>query len=75
MTKLLEEVLRKVGELPEERQDDAAHMLLEMLESDASGYQLTDDQVREVNLARDEVKKGLFATDEEVEKVLGRPWA
>ena len=51
MTKLLEEVVRKVAELPDERQDDAAHVLLTMLENDAAGYRLTDAQLREVELA------------------------
>ena len=46
MTKLLEEVVRKVAELPDERQDDAAHVLLTMLENDAAGYRLTDAQLR-----------------------------
>ena len=37
MTKLLEEVVRKVGSFPDERQDDAAHVLLTMLVNDAAG--------------------------------------
>ena len=75
MTKLLEEVLRKVGELPEKRQDDAAQILLEMLESDATGYRLTDEQLHEVEQARIEADKGKFATEKEIQDVLGRPWA
>jgi hypothetical protein len=51
MTKLLTEVMRKVAELPEDRQEDAAHVLLAMLENDASPYRLTDDQLRFVERA------------------------
>jgi len=75
MTKLLTEVLRKVAELPEERQDDAAHVLLRMLESDASRYRLSDDQLREVGLAIAEVDRGEIASDAEVDEVLHRSWA
>jgi hypothetical protein len=74
MSKLLTEVLRKVAELPEERQDDAAHILLRLLENDASRYRLSDDQLREVELAIAETKDGHYATDDEVASVLHRPW-
>jgi hypothetical protein len=63
MTKLLAEVMRKVSELPEERQDDAAHMLLSMIENDTTRYHLTDEQVREVELAMSEVREGKIASD------------
>jgi hypothetical protein len=66
MTKLLTEVLRKVAELPEERQDDAAHVLLQMLHNDATGYWLTDDQLAEVELAKREVRDGKLASDKEM---------
>jgi len=74
MTKLLTEVLRRVAELPEERQDDAAHVLLRMLENDASRYRLSDDQLREVGFAIAEVDRGEIASDAEVGEVLHRPW-
>jgi predicted transcriptional regulator len=75
MTKFLMEVLRKVAELPEDRQEDAAHVLLAMLESDASSYRLTDDQLRYVERAIEDADAGRFASDEEVDAVLSRPWA
>lgn len=75
MTKLLSEVLRKVAELPEERQDDAAHILLRLLENDASRYRLSDDQLHEVEQAIAEADNGQFASEEEVADVLERPWA
>jgi predicted transcriptional regulator len=75
MTKLLTEVLRKVAELPEERQDDAAHVLLAMLENDASPYLLTDDQLQEVERSIADADAGRFASDEEIAALLNRPWA
>jgi hypothetical protein len=74
MTKLLIEVLQKVSELPEERQDDAAHILLAMLENDALHYRLTDEDLREIDLAIAEADAGHFASDTEVEALLYRPW-
>lgn len=75
MTKLLDEVLRKVGEMPEKRQDDAAHVLLAMLENDASPYRLSDEQLAEVEFAMAEVDAGQFASEKQVAQVLHRPWA
>ena len=75
MTKLLTEVLRKVAELPEERQEDAAHILLRLLENDASRYRLSDDQLHEVELAIAEADSGKFASEEEVAEILERAWA
>jgi hypothetical protein len=46
MTKLLTAVMRKVAELPEDRQDDAARVLMLMLEYDAEQYRLSDEQLR-----------------------------
>jgi hypothetical protein len=50
MTKLLTEVMRKIIELPEDRQDDAAHVLLNMIENDVPrfGYSATDLAEEEV---------------------------
>ncbi len=48
MTKLLAEVMRKVSTLPKKRQEDAAHVLLTLIENESSPYHLTDAQVAEV---------------------------
>lgn len=45
-------VLERVHSWPEERQEDAAHMLLEMEAQDASPYHLTDEQLAEVSRRR-----------------------
>jgi hypothetical protein len=75
MTNLLIEVMRKVSELPEERQNDAARVLLTMLESDGSSYQLSDNQMREVDLAIAEVNGGQFASEAAIADVLDQSWA
>jgi len=47
-TKALKEAIEHTERWPQERQDDAARMLLEMEAQDASGYRLTDEQAAEI---------------------------
>jgi len=47
-TRILEEVLRRVEAWPEERQNDAAHVLTEMERQDPNSIDLTDSKVRQV---------------------------
>ena len=51
MTKLLSEALQKVAELPDARQDDAAHILLALIDSDAKPYHLSDAELQEIEQA------------------------
>jgi hypothetical protein len=46
--KEVREILERVMTWPEERQEDAARVLSEMEEYDASDYRLTDEQAEEV---------------------------
>lgn len=48
MSKKLKEMIERVETWPEDRQEDAARILQEMEEQDASSYRLTDEQVAEV---------------------------
>lgn len=66
MTKLLEDAIEKVKELPKERQDELARMLIDVAASDLSPYQLTD---AEAALLEDRIaaaNRGEIASDEEV---------
>jgi hypothetical protein len=74
MTNLLMEVVRKVSELPTERQNDAAHILMAMLENDAGRYRFSDEDLQEIELAIAEADAGQFASEEDVEAVLHRAW-
>jgi hypothetical protein len=75
MTKLLADVMQKIAELPEERQDDAARVLMMMLEHDPDAYRLSDEQRAELEHAIADVDAGNFASDAMVDRVLHRPWA
>lgn len=72
MTKLLEQAIASLRLLPEREQDVAAKFLLGFANPDAGRYQLTDEQVAEVELAKQEVRDGKIATDAEMEDVWRR---
>ena len=75
MTKLLSKVMRQIEELPEERQDDVAHVVLAMIENDAIRYELSEEQLRELDERIADVKAGNFASDADIDAALHRPWA
>lgn len=53
MTKLLEEAIEQLRELPEEQQDAAADALFAYIASDERDYVLRPEQVAEVRAIRD----------------------
>ena len=66
--KTLKEVVERIQNWPEERQEDAAQVLLEMEQQDASRYRLTDAQAQEVARIQRDLRegRGTLATDEEM---------
>jgi DNA-binding PadR family transcriptional regulator len=64
----VKEILDRVLTWPPERQEDAARVLSQMEEQDASTYRLTDEQVQEVERRRADFTKGKepYASDEEM---------
>ncbi len=72
MTKLLEEAIATLREIPERDQDTAAQFLLASCNPDAPRHQLSDEQVAEVELAKSEVREGKIATDAEMNDVWRR---
>ncbi len=72
MTKLFEEAIAVVRNLPENQQDLAAKFLLGFANPDADRYQLSAEQVAEVEAAKREVREGKVATEAEMEEVWRR---
>jgi hypothetical protein len=75
MTKLLEQGIEAVRALPEERQDTAGKLLLTLAGMSSDEYELTAEQLADLDAAIAEVDRGEFASDEEVAamwKKLGR---
>lgn len=68
MTKLLRDVIERVQAWPEDRQDEAARLLLDLEAQQAGGLRLTSEQVAEVERIRRGLRDGSerFATDEEM---------
>ena len=70
MNPRLEEVIEQVKALPDERQQEAAQMLLAFLDDQSPDLYLSPEQIAEIErcLSDDEP----FATDEEVKSVFER---
>jgi hypothetical protein len=68
MTKLLQDVIDRVRTWPEDRQDDAARLLLDLEAQQNNSYRLTPEQVKEVEEIRKQLRDGTiqFASDEEM---------
>jgi hypothetical protein len=68
MTKLLQDVIERVRKWPEDRQDDAARLLLDLEAQQNNAYRLTPAQIEEVIKIRGELREepAQFASDEEM---------
>ena len=68
MTKLLQDVIDRVRQWPDERQDEAAHVLLDLESQRTSRLRLSREQVEEVARIQRKVAEGSaeFATDEQM---------
>jgi len=69
MSKQLDEVIARLRELPEDRQQAAAVVLLDFLDHDEEEIELTPEQIAEIEAA---LKDDDVATDEEVEAFFAR---
>jgi hypothetical protein len=68
MTKLLEQAIAKVRQLPEDAQDAAADALFAHIAGDSARYQLSSEQIEDVRRIRADLRSGKtrLAADEEV---------
>jgi len=72
MTKLLEQAIATVRQLSDADQDMAAKFLLGFANPDAQLYQLSEEQLAEVELAKQEVRAGKIASEDDMEDVWRR---
>ena len=63
MSKMLEEAIKKVRELPESDQDEAAEMLLSVASKNARPVQLDDATRAAVQEGREQALRGEFVSD------------
>ena len=72
MIKVLEQAIEKVRTLSEDRQAYAAQVLEEIASESGDAYRLSDDERRLLREGIDAADRGDFASEKEVEAVLGR---
>jgi predicted transcriptional regulator len=65
-------VLDRVRTWPPERQEDAVRVLLEMEAEGTQIYQLSEDELADVEEGLREIERGEVATDEEVAALFNR---
>jgi predicted transcriptional regulator len=68
-THQITEVLERVRTWPQQRQQDAARILLEMEQQDATPFRLTSEQAEDVGIGLAEADRGIFATDNEINNI------
>ena len=66
MTKLLEEAIKKVRELPEADQDEAAEMLLSVASKRTEPVRLDDETRAAIQEGREQARRGEFVSDEDM---------
>jgi len=66
MTRLLDQALETIRELPDPVQDDLARLLLEIADGERRYIELTPDEESDLAEALAEVERGEFASDEAI---------
>jgi predicted transcriptional regulator len=66
MTKLLEDAIKKVRELPEADQDEAAEMLLSIASRNAEPVRLDEETRAAIREGRAQARCGEFVSDEDM---------
>jgi hypothetical protein len=73
MTKLLDEAIARVRELPEEQQERAAESLMRFAELAKQGvYKLSSQERAAIEASKAQVRRGELATDDEVTAAYAR---
>ncbi len=66
MTKLLEEAIKRVRQLPEAVQDEAAEILLSLASKSAEPVRLDEEMRKAVREGKAQASRGGFVSDEEM---------
>ena len=72
MTTLMEKALDAVRDWPQDRQDEAAALLLALYRLGTTSYRATEDELRAIDEALEQVARGEQATAVEVEDAFAR---
>ena len=74
MIKALEIAIEKLKRLPEDKQAYAAEVIEEIAATDGEPFRIPDDHLPGVLEGLAQAERGEFASEEEVERALRRPW-
>ncbi len=74
MIEALEIAIEKLKRLPEDKQAYAAEIIEEIAAADDGVFRIPDDHLPGVLEGLAQAERGEFASDEEVERALRRPW-
>jgi hypothetical protein len=66
MTKLLEQAIAKIRELPDAEQDEAAEMLLSVLSKRDGPVDVDDETLAAIREGSEQARRGEFVSDEEM---------
>lgn len=72
MTDLMEKALSTIRNWPADLQNEAAEILLALDRLGSAPYRASDDELRAVDEAVDQAKRGEFATEAEIEAAFSR---
>ncbi len=72
MTKLLDEAVRRIRELPETDQDEAAEILFSLVSKRTERVSLDEETRAAVREGKTQAARGEFASDEEMAAFFGR---
>ena len=75
MIKVLEQAIDKLKDLPAERQAYVAEVLEHIAAGSRSTFTVPDDHRAAVLEGLEQARRGEFASDDAVDKLLRRPWA
>ncbi len=74
MIKALEIAIEKLKRLPRDRQAYAAEVIEELAADDGDVFEIPEDHLPGVLEGLAQAERGEFASEEEVERALRRPW-
>ena len=72
MTKLMEKALAAVRDWPQDRQDEAAELLLALDRLGTTPYRASEDELRGIDEALEQVQRGERANAAQVENAFAR---
>jgi predicted transcriptional regulator len=72
MTKLLDEAIEKVRELPDAVQDDAAQMLFSLAAKQGAPVELDEETLAAIRRGLEQARRGEFVSDEDMQAFFER---